>query len=52
MWKEMVVAWFDNQPAKCPIRMDCPDLKPKTLHSKGEHYSLHRDVKCRVTDAS
>jgi hypothetical protein len=31
MWKEIVVAWLDIQPAICPIRMDCPDLKPKTL---------------------
>ena len=48
MWKEIVAAWFDIQPAICPIRMDCPDLKPETLYHKGEYYSLNRDVKCRV----
>jgi hypothetical protein len=46
MWKEIVAAWFDIQPAICPMRMDCPDLKPETLHHKGEYYSLNRNVTC------
>jgi hypothetical protein len=48
MWKEIVVAWFDMQPAICPIRMDCSDLKPQTVYDKEEYYSLNRDVRCTV----